>query len=455
MVIDKNKKISSIEYNHLNLPTRIIFDDPSTYLSAIDYKYDALGTKLEKAVAIYYQEGAPFPSYYVGTEYAGNYVYQKTFGQPVLQFFNHPEGYVELDGNNFNYIYQYKDHLGNVRLSYRDADGNGSITAATEVLEENNYYPFGGKHRGYNTAVNSTNIALKRKFGGKEYQDELGLDWYDISARNYDPALGRWMNIDPLAEDMTRHSPYNYAFDNPIYYIDPDGMSPFDNFLIHEDGSILRQKTDDKTDTFTYVKNDGTKHEIGTYEKNKKGLIQTPNIDYKDGDTSVKISTKAKNKSRSYISGTALASMIGASADSGQEISVVSVSNADGSSPKPSTSPINGKNADIRFAGKDGARSPINFKGSEKQFNKIDQKASASMNAGLKKFGYKSIKASKLTVQVGTASKTQTTKTLSVSGTTHLDDHFDHEHLQGYRPNVTTRDYAKSVSSITAQGIQF
>ena len=86
------------------------------------------------------------------------------------------------------------------------------------------YYPFGLKHKGYNNVVTSTNPALKKTYNGKELQDELGLDWYDYGARNYDASLGRWMNIDPLAEKYLKISPYTYAVNNPILFIDPDGM---------------------------------------------------------------------------------------------------------------------------------------------------------------------------------------------------------------------------------------
>ena len=77
---------------------------------------------------------------------------------------------------------------------------------ALALIEENNYYPFGSKHQGYNSVVssNANAVATKFKYNGKELQDDLiggnSLGLYDYGARMYDPALGRWHVVDPLAE---------------------------------------------------------------------------------------------------------------------------------------------------------------------------------------------------------------------------------------------------------------
>jgi RHS repeat-associated protein len=65
------------------------------------------------------------------------------------------------------------------------------------------------------------------KYNGFEYQDELGLNLYDYGARNYDPAIGRWLSVDPLAEKLPFASPYAYCLNNPVVMVDPDGQYPW------------------------------------------------------------------------------------------------------------------------------------------------------------------------------------------------------------------------------------
>src|SRR5690554_4008821 len=192
-----------------------------------------------------------------GFQYANN----------VLDFFPHSEGYVKalaagLGGGtsyDFKYVFTYTDHLGNIRLKYaQDPSNNNQIS----ILEEDHYYPYGLKHSGYNSFHQifamgddgdgpGTGIVLtpvnpflgdshKYKFGGKEYQEEFDINIYDFGARNYDPALNKWMNIDPLAEMMRRHSPYNYAFNNPVFFIDPDGNAPQDVIIRYGKGQSFR-----------------------------------------------------------------------------------------------------------------------------------------------------------------------------------------------------------------------
>ncbi len=189
-----------------------------------------------------------------------------------------PEGYVEPNSSNgFNYVYQFKDHLDNVRLSYTKND-----TGNLEIIEEKNYYPFGLTHKGYNNIVSSygNSTAKLLGFGGKEEQNELGLEWLDFGWRNYDPEISRWMNIDPMTDKREWLTPYQYVQNSPMLRIDPDGA--FDKFYANNDGTI-EQVVQEGAHEFYVQTSNGDKgvfaedyKKVATLTENADGLVQFP-----------------------------------------------------------------------------------------------------------------------------------------------------------------------------------
>ncbi len=270
LIGDTGKGMSINPYNHLEQPYNINIED-----GVIQITYDALGNKLQKRV---YDDGF-IPDNNpdcVGSDlvsqqdYLLDFLYRRYYPETKnppstepksrAHRFYHQEGSIEwrrvLDENSGmtgegawepTYQYTIKDHLGNGRL-YFTTDYNQDGLA--DILQESHYYPFGMKidgisklydppggvifsNNGYEYPDNQYGDTdfieylqythdLKR-YNGKEFNRELGLNWYDYGARWYDPAIGRWNAVDPLAEIYYPINPFVYVANNPIKHIDVNG----------------------------------------------------------------------------------------------------------------------------------------------------------------------------------------------------------------------------------------
>ena len=164
-----SEKLADIQYNFINLPSRIEFENGHV----ISYLYDADGIKLRTTHII--------GSDTTVTDYCGNVIYEN--GIPVKLLTE--AGYVTLADSKYHYFVQ--DHLGNNRVVV-DQSGN--------VEEVNHYYPYGSL---FGEGISTNKQAYK--YGSKELDRIHGLNWYDFGKRSYDPVLGAWTTFDPASED--------------------------------------------------------------------------------------------------------------------------------------------------------------------------------------------------------------------------------------------------------------
>ena len=224
MIYDKDRGISAIRYNLLNLPDTIQFANGNQ----IVHRYDAAGNRLTtnyytRKVATVVPLGNALKgtfntnNYHITREaFHNNCVYtannRDLFG---IEFVHNPEGYIRYYGSDEHYHFYYiKDLLGNIRETYVHPEAGYK-----ECVQRMQYYPSGLP---WEVVYNPSEQPWK--YNGKEFVEMHGLDEYDSKARWYYPAICRTTTIDPLAEKYYSTSPYAWCGNNPVRFVDPNGM---------------------------------------------------------------------------------------------------------------------------------------------------------------------------------------------------------------------------------------
>lgn len=203
----KNQSISNIEYNYLNLPEEIHFVDGSYIIN----EYDASGVKWRS----YFMnnQGAMAEDVY--------YVEKMILRNGQLEGVYHAEGRTIKHPSTGQYYndYNVKDHLGSTRVVITN-----NPFVSDNILQIQDYYPFGLPHNLPPYSNNPDDKPYRYQYNNKELVVNSKLNWNDYGSRFYNPSIGRFLSIDPLAYAAPSWSPYRYAFNNPLKYIDPDGM---------------------------------------------------------------------------------------------------------------------------------------------------------------------------------------------------------------------------------------
>jgi len=214
---DSGKGINIINYAHFNLPYTVSNNATN---ESLDFVYDGAAQQLQKR---HIDAGAiiSIKSYMSGIEYTGNSMVDSRFDA-----YYHGDGLIKLmPDNSYEFQYYIKDHLGNNVIVFADRNKNDFVEQH-EVIQQNDYYPFGAKMEEEGTEEST--IDNQHKYNGKELHSEMNLNMYAYGARYYDPFIARFTGVDPIADQFPHVNVFNYAENSPISNIDLHGLQIFE-----------------------------------------------------------------------------------------------------------------------------------------------------------------------------------------------------------------------------------
>ena len=248
---DNNASISGVQYSY-DANGNMIHDG----LKNLDLSYNLLNLPdavsqegSEKATYSWFADGSKYSvldNSNNGYYYIGSLIYTSNSGNLQIESTDFAGGRINLARNTGNTLtqdiqYHHTDHLGSVRAITNQSG---------ETIEQNAYYPFGGRHTFGNTYAQTTN---RFKYNGKEEQTTGNLQYLDYGARMYDSKIARWFVQDPLSEKYYAQSQYNYCVNNPVMFVDPDGR---DIWEVNYEGRIINRITDQTKDAIYMVSQD-------------------------------------------------------------------------------------------------------------------------------------------------------------------------------------------------------